>query len=106
MDLVSVLIQNLVGVIVLPPLLWISGRILAETGKAKFTDAVWIVFIGVVIGAIVGAFLGGLIAGIRLRLQHSRSWRVPTSQNMEAIARPETKFEGQIRDQTLFRLST
>jgi len=64
MDLVSVLIQIIVGVIVLAPLLWISGRLLAEKGKAKFTDAIWIVVLGVVIGAIVGAFLGGLIAAI------------------------------------------
>jgi len=68
MDLVSVLIQIVVGVIVLAPLLWISGRILAETGKAKFTDAVWIVVLGVVIGAIVGAFLGGLIAGNKVKI--------------------------------------
>jgi len=64
MDLMSILIQIIVGVIVLAPLLWIAGRLLAGKEKAKFTDAIWIVVLGVVIGAVVGAFLGGLIAAV------------------------------------------
>jgi len=64
MDLMSVLIQIIVGVIVLAPVLWIAGRLLAGKDKAKFTDAIWIVVLGVVIGAIVGAFLGGLVAAV------------------------------------------
>ena len=64
MDLMSILIQIIVGVIVLAPLLWIAGRLLAGKDKAKFTDAIWIVVLGVVIGAVVGAFLGGLIAAV------------------------------------------
>jgi len=59
-----VLIQIIVGVIVLAPVLWIAGRLLAGKDKAKFTDAIWIVVLGVVIGAIVGAFLGGLVAAV------------------------------------------
>ncbi len=62
MDLLSVFIQIIVGVIVLAPVLWLSGRLLAGKDKAKFTDAIWIVVLGVVIGAIVGAFVGGLVA--------------------------------------------
>jgi hypothetical protein len=64
MDLMSILIQIIVGVIVLAPLLWIAGRLLAGKEKAKFTDAIWIVVLGVVIGAVVGAFVGGLIAAV------------------------------------------
>jgi len=64
MDIVSILIQIVVGVIVLAPLLWLAGRWLAGKDKAKFTDAIWIVVLGVVIGAIVGAFLGGLAAAV------------------------------------------
>jgi hypothetical protein len=64
MDLISLLIQIIVGVIVLAPVLWISGRLLAGKDKAKFTDAIWIVVLGVVIGAIAGALIGGLIAAV------------------------------------------
>ena len=64
MDFMSILIQIIVGVIVLAPLLWIAGRLLAGKDKAKFTDAIWIVVLGVVIGAVVGAFVGGLIAAV------------------------------------------
>jgi hypothetical protein len=64
MDLISLLIQIIVGVIVLAPVLWISGRLLAGKDKAKFTDAIWIVVLGVVIGAIAGALIGGLISAV------------------------------------------
>ena len=64
MDLVALLIQIVVNVIVLAPALWISGRTLVGKDKAKFTDAIWIVILGVVIGAVVNFFLSGLIAAI------------------------------------------
>lgn len=64
MDLMSVLIQIIVGVIVLAPVLWIAGRLLTGKDKAKFIDAIWIVVLGVVIGAVVGAFVGGLVAAL------------------------------------------
>ncbi|MBX5321569.1 MAG: hypothetical protein QHH12_00095 [Candidatus Bathyarchaeota archaeon] len=64
MDLVALLIQVVVNVIVLAPALWISGRTLVGKDKAKFTDAAWIVVLGVVIGAVVNFFLSGLIAAI------------------------------------------
>ena len=64
MDLMSLLIQIVVGIIVLAPVLWISGRLLAGKDKAKFTDAIWIVVLGVVIGAIVGYFIYGLVSWI------------------------------------------
>jgi cation transport ATPase len=64
MDLMSLLIQIIVGIVVLAPVLWISGRLLAGKDKAKITDAIWIVVLGVVIGAIVGYFIYGLVSWI------------------------------------------
>lgn len=64
MDLIALLIQIILGIIVLAPVLWISGRLLAGKDKAKFTDAIWIVVLGVVIGAIIGAFVDGLLSWI------------------------------------------
>ncbi|MEM3578897.1 MAG: hypothetical protein QXL54_01575 [Candidatus Bathyarchaeia archaeon] len=64
MDLVALLIRVVVNIIVLAPALWISGKTLVGKDKAKFTDAVWIVVLGVVLGAVVDFFLGGLIAAV------------------------------------------
>jgi len=64
MDLVALLIQIVVGIIVIAPVLWLTGRWLAGKDKAKFTDAIWLVVLATVIGAIVGAFLGSLISAI------------------------------------------
>jgi hypothetical protein len=64
LDLVSLLIQIVVGTIIVAPVLWLAGRALAGRGKAKFTDAAWIVVLGTVIGAIVNALVGGLLAAV------------------------------------------
>ena len=64
MDLVALLIQIVVGVIVIAPVLWLSGRVLVGKEKAKFTDAILIVALGTIIGAVVGAFVGSLYAAI------------------------------------------
>ena len=60
MDLVSILINIVVGTIIVAPFLWIAGRWLVGSEKAKFFDAIWIVLFGTVINAIIGAFLPGL----------------------------------------------
>ena len=62
MDLVALLIQVVVGVIFIAPVLWLAGRALVGKDKAKFTDAILIVVLGLVIGAIVNVFVGGLAA--------------------------------------------
>ncbi len=62
MDIVGLLIQIVVAVIVIAPILWLVGRSLAGKDNAKFTDAIWIVVLGIIIGTIVGYFVGGLIA--------------------------------------------
>ncbi len=64
MDIVGLFIQIVVAIIVIAPILWLVGRALAGKQNAKFTDAIWIVVLGIVIGAIVGAFVGGLIAAL------------------------------------------
>ena len=64
MDLVGLLIQIVVAIIVIAPILWLVGRALTGKDKAKFTDAIWIVVLGIVIGAVLGYFLGGLISSI------------------------------------------
>ena len=64
MDLIALLIQIVVGTIIIVPILWLAGRALVGKEKAKFTDAIWIVLLGIVIGAVVGALIGGLIAAV------------------------------------------
>ena len=64
MDIIGLLISIVVGIIFVAPILWLVGRALVGKEKAKFTDAIWIVVLGIVIGAIVGAFIGGLIAAV------------------------------------------
>ena len=69
--LIDLAIQILINVIVLSPVFWISGRLLAGKDKAKFTDALWIVVLGTLIG--IGfnylfaeslGFVTGIIASI------------------------------------------
>jgi hypothetical protein len=64
MDFVELLISIIVSIIVVAPVLWLVGRALVGKEKAKFTDAIWIVVLGVVIGAIVGVLIGGLFAAL------------------------------------------
>jgi hypothetical protein len=64
MDLVALLIQIVVGIIIVAPILWIVGRMFVGKEKAKFTDSVWIVALGIIIGAVLGALIGGLIASV------------------------------------------
>jgi hypothetical protein len=61
MDLMALLIQIVVSIVILAPVLWIAGRLLAGKDKAKFTDAIWIVILGVAIGAVV-TYLGDVVS--------------------------------------------
>ncbi|MEM2276051.1 MAG: hypothetical protein QXM98_03025, partial [Thermoproteota archaeon] len=54
----------IVEIIIVAPVLWIAGRLIVGKEKAKFTDAIWIVVLGVILGAVVGAFLHGLIGAL------------------------------------------
>ncbi len=60
----ALIISVIVNTIILAPVLWLSGRALADKDKAKFTDAVWIVVLGTVAGTLIGAFFPGLWAAI------------------------------------------
>lgn len=62
--LVNLIIQMIVNIIILAPVLWISGRSLAGKDKAKFTDALWIVVLGTVIGSVFQYLFDGIIASI------------------------------------------
>ena len=64
MNLTAVVVQIIVGIIVIAPVLWLSGRALVGKQKAKFTDAIWIVILGVIVGAVVGAFINGLLGAL------------------------------------------
>ncbi len=64
MDLIGLLIQIVVSIIVIAPILWIVGRALAGKQNAKFTDAIWIVVLGIIIGAVIGWLISGIIASI------------------------------------------
>lgn len=48
---VTLAVNVVINVVVLAPVLWASGRLLAGKDKAKFTDALWIVLLGTLIGA-------------------------------------------------------
>jgi len=63
-DLVSLAVSVVVGIIVLSPVLWLVGRWLVGKEKAKFTDAIMIVVIGMVANAIVGWIMSGWLAVI------------------------------------------
>jgi hypothetical protein len=62
--LVNLVIHVIVNLIILSPVLWISGRLLAGKDKAKFTDAIWIAVLGTVIADLLGIFIYGIIASL------------------------------------------
>jgi hypothetical protein len=62
--IVNLIIQIIVNIIVLAPVLWISGRLLAGKDKAKFTDALWIVVLGTLVGGFFQYLFSGIIASI------------------------------------------
>jgi len=64
LNLDLLVIHVIVNVIILSPVLWLSGRALSGKDKAKFTDAIWIVVLGTVIGALLGSVFSGYIASI------------------------------------------
>jgi hypothetical protein len=63
-DIVSILISIVVGVVVTAPVLWIAGRLLVGAAKAKFTDAIIIVVLGSIAGSVIGAVISGTIGAL------------------------------------------
>jgi hypothetical protein len=64
MDLIGLMVSIIVSVIIVAPILWLVGRALVGKRKAKFTDAIWIVVLGIVIGTIVGSFVYGIVGAV------------------------------------------
>ena len=62
----SLIVNIILNVLIITPLLWISGRLIAGKQKAKFTDALWIVLLGTLVSMVFGYFFQGLIASIIL----------------------------------------
>jgi hypothetical protein len=62
--LINLIINVIVPTIILSPVLWLAGRALVGKEKAKFTDAVWIIFTGTLFGSIFSAIFIGIIASI------------------------------------------
>jgi len=56
-NLWSLLVQVIVGIIIVAPVLWLVGRSMVGKAKAKFTDAIWIVALGIIITVILGTWL-------------------------------------------------
>jgi len=54
LDFTGFIIQLIISTIILAPVLWISGRLLVGKEKAKFTDAIWIVILGIILHFIIG----------------------------------------------------
>ena len=64
MDPTEFAISVIVSTIIVAPLLWLSGRTIVGGDKAKLTDAIWIVLLGLIIGTAFGYFLNGLVGFI------------------------------------------
>jgi hypothetical protein len=64
MALMGTILQIIVSVIIISPVLWLVGRSMVGGAKAKFTDAVWIVVLGIIINAILGTFIHGAVGFI------------------------------------------
>jgi len=62
--LMGTILQIIVSVIIISPVLWLVGRSMVGGAKAKFTDAVWIVVLGIIINAILGTFIHGAVGFI------------------------------------------
>lgn len=55
----TLIIQLIVSIIIVSPILWLVGRALVGKEKAKFTDAIWIVVLGIIVGSLFGLVVHG-----------------------------------------------
>ena len=60
----ALLIEVIVSIIIISPILWLVGRGLVSKEKAKFTDAIWIVALGVIVGSVLMTFVHGIIGAV------------------------------------------
>jgi hypothetical protein len=66
LNLDVLLIQVIVNIIIIAPVLWLAGRVLVGSNKAKFVDAIWIVVLGTIISTVFNSLFSGIIASIIL----------------------------------------
>ena len=57
----SLLIQVIISIIIISPILWLVGRGLVGKQKAKLTDAIWIVALGVIVGSVLMSYVHGVV---------------------------------------------
>lgn len=63
-DITYLLISIVITVVVNSLVVWLAGKSMVGSDKAKFSDAVWIVVLGSVIGGALNSFVHGLIGTI------------------------------------------
>ena len=63
-DIVSFTLGIVISVIITAPVLWLAGRLLVGSSKAKFTDAIMIVILGGIARAVISAVVGGYIGAL------------------------------------------
>ncbi|UCD44654.1 MAG: hypothetical protein JSV27_11150 [Candidatus Bathyarchaeota archaeon] len=62
MSALGLLLRIVFVTIVTSSSLWIAGRMIVGADKAKFSDAFWIVALGIVVESLVRSFVTGFIA--------------------------------------------
>jgi len=60
-NLTLLLIQVVASLIIVAPILWLVGRLFVGKEKAKLSDALWIVSLGVIINTFAGAYIHGTV---------------------------------------------
>lgn len=62
--ILSAIITIVVSIVVMSLSLWLSGKLLVGSKKAKFTDAIWISVLGSIASYVVGYFGLGLLGAL------------------------------------------
>ena len=63
-DITYLLVSTIAIIILNGIIVWLAGRAMVGSEKAKFSDALWIVILGSVIGGILNAFISGILGSI------------------------------------------
>jgi len=62
MSALGLLLRIIVATMVTAPSLWIAGRMIVGVDKAKFSDAFWIVALGIVVESLAGSVVRSFFA--------------------------------------------